>query len=271
MSPTRLHLKTGITPDTALRVLNELIMTIGNVTARVNDPEGFRDEYVDWVVKAENQLSGLTHDPDIVDHLLTHRYWQIHRLPELARPFYVVDSEVQTQKAWLTAIKSDFEHRVARATAAPGHLTIIDTNVLLHYLPPEQIKWPEIVGKLHVRLVIPLRVIEELDEKKYTGSARIAKRAREILPRIERSVGEAGLPGPLQSHVTIEVLTEPGQRHRPTDADEEILNTAAELRDLSGGEATIVTGDTGARLRAQALSLRTIRPPDTFLRDKDSG
>ena len=271
MAPARLHLKTGITPEIALRVLNELIMTIGNVTARVSGAEGFRDEYVDWVLKAGNQLSGLTHDTDVVDHLLTDRYWQIHRLLELARPFYVVDSEVQAQRTWLTAIKSDLEHRVARATAAPGHLTVVDTNVLLHYLPPDQIKWLEIVGEAQVRLVLPLRVIEELDEKKYTGSDRIAKRAREVLPRIERIVGPAGLPKQLQNDVTIEVLIEPGQRHRPMDADEEILNTAIELRDLSGKEATLITGDTGACLRAQALSLRTIRPPDGFLRDKDRG
>jgi hypothetical protein len=52
------------------------------------------------------------------------------------------------------------------------------------------------------------------------------------------------------------VPIDPGPRNRPEDADEEVLNTCRELSLLSSQDVTLVTGDTGMRLRAQALRLR---------------
>ncbi len=66
--------------------------------------------------------------------------------------------------------------------------------------------------------------------------------------------------------VTIEVPTDRGTRHRPVDADEEILNTCDELRDLAAGEVTLITGDTAMRLRAEVRGIRVVRMPDQYER-----
>jgi hypothetical protein len=42
----------------------------------------------------------------------------------------------------------------------------------------------------------------------------------------------------------------------------EILETAHELRRLSGRDPTIVTGDTGMRLRAEAEAIATVAMPE---------
>jgi hypothetical protein len=253
-----------------LPVLDELIAVVRNATADLGGPEGYRNRYVDWVGRAENAFAGIASDPGVLAHLLTDRYWHIHHLPELARPFYVVDAEIQFQIQWLLALKTDLEQRVQLATTAPGHLTVLDTNVLLHYMPPDQINWPEVIGEPMVRLILPLRVIEELDEKKYTGRQKIAQRARDVLPRIEGIVCPSGSPGAVRENVTLEVFVEPGTRDRPEDADAEILRTASELRDLAGQPVSFVTGDTGARLRAQGLSLTTVKMPDAYLRNREA-
>jgi predicted ribonuclease YlaK len=113
-----------------------------------------------------------------------------------------------------------------------------------------------------VRLVIPLRVIEELDAKKYTDSERLRRRARERLPKLYALVGAGGAPKVLPNgHGTLEVFIEPGPRVRPADADTEILETAHELAQLSGSKAIIVTGDTAMRLRAEAEGLATVTMP----------
>ena len=66
--------------------------------------------------------------------------------------------------------------------------------------------------------------------------------------------------------MTIEVPVEPGSRWRPADADEEILAFCAELPQLIGEPATIVTADTAMRLRAGAQGTRVVVPPDEYLR-----
>ena len=122
--------------------------------------------------------------------------------------------------------------------------------------------WREVVGQESVRLVIPLRVIEELDEKKYSASDKLRARARERLPKLYALVGAGGAPEPLNDgNGTIEVFIEPGPRTRPADADTEILETAHDLRRLSGQAVTIVTGDTAMRLRAEAEGLATAAMP----------
>lgn len=59
---------------------------------------------------------------------------------------------------------------------------MVDTNVLLQFQPPDQINWTELLHVAAVRLVIPLRVIEELDTKKHGRSQKLSERARELLP-----------------------------------------------------------------------------------------
>jgi predicted ribonuclease YlaK len=106
-----------------------------------------------------------------------------------------------------------------------------------------------------VRLIVPLRVVEEFDAKKYSGSKR-PERARALLPRLEALVGRDGSPGSVANGVTIEVPVEPRSRSRPADADEEILAFCAELPQLVGATATLVTADTAMRLRAGAKGRR---------------
>jgi predicted ribonuclease YlaK len=144
---------------------------------------------------------------------------------------------------------------------------VLDTHVLLHYQPVDQIPWPAVLGAQSVRLVIPLRVIEEIDAKKYARAANLAKRARNVLPSLERLVGPAGAPGRLTQEVTIEVPVETGPRYRPEDADEEILETCRELEQFTGQHVTLVTGDTAMRLRAQANAIPTRELPDNYARE----
>ena len=48
---------------------------------------------------------------------------------------------------------------------------------------------------------------------------------------------------------------------RSVDADTEILETARDLRLLSGSKVTIVTGDTGVRLRAEVEGIVAVAMP----------
>lgn len=273
--PLRLHLKDGgPQPVQAIQTLNERISAAKNLSGSVTlggfTPEaeaaylGRRQaDYLDWAETTEGQLGNVTHDPEVLALPYTSAYYEIRQLiPTSPRAVAFIDSEAARQVKALEGLRDDLQRRLDRATAAPGTITILDTNVLLHYQLPDSVAWREIVGHENVRLVIPLRVIEELDAKKYSASDKLRSRARERLPKLYSLVGAGGAPKELPNgHGTIEVFIEPGPRTRPADADTEILETAHDLRRLSGGTVTIVTGDTGMRLRAEVEGIRTVAMP----------
>jgi predicted ribonuclease YlaK len=64
------------------------------------------------------------------------------------------------------------------STERAGHIAVLDSNVLLHHLPPDQVNWQAATERPLVRLILPLRVVEELDSKKYGPSDRLRERAR---------------------------------------------------------------------------------------------
>jgi PIN domain len=276
----QLRLKHPIQPDHALEVLRELTSALDQLIMDGRSYDAVmrtRDNYLEWVELTEIKLSELTHDRAVVEQLHTPRYWEIRRLvPSDARPIPLIDGECRAQRDALQGMRENLEMHVNRARSAPGHITVLDTNSLLHYQLPNSIKWPEIVGQEQVRLVIPLRVIEELDAKKWgDGSEKLRDRARALLPKLDALIGPGGAPAPLADGVTIEVPVEylSGQpRVKPEDADEEILFTCRELWQLSGQPegVTLITGDVGMRIRAEALGgVRPVKLPDSYLRNRD--
>jgi hypothetical protein len=231
-----------------------------------------RDHYIEWVEDTELKLSDLTYDTAVVELLHTARYWEIRRtVPSDARPIPLIEAEIRSQRKLLHDLRTDLELRLQRAKG-DAHITVLDTHTLLHYEPPQSIKWTAVVGHPEVRLVIPLRVIEEVDARKYSRDQKLRDRARAVLPHLRDRVGLWGDPSPLREGVTLEVLIEPGPRSRPEDADEEILDTCRELWDFSGqeGGATLVTNDVGMHLRAMGIGgIRTVVLPEEYRRDKD--
>jgi hypothetical protein len=274
----RLYLKAGTTPADAIARLTDRVNAARNLGAEVPrhgmtpaaDADYLierRKRYIEWVEATETQLANLTNDSDIVLMPYTPAYWEIRQLtPYSPRPVAFIEGEIERQRQTLEDMRDDLQRRRERAVSAEGHITVLDTNVLLHHELPKAIDWGGLVGADRVRLVIPLRVIEELDSKKYSDSPRIRSKARDLIPKLRGFVGAAGRPAALRDGVTIEIYDEPGARNRPADGDTEILETARELERLSGEGVTIVTGDTGMQLRAETEGLRATTL-DAYWRD----
>ena len=79
----------------------------------------------------------------------------------------------------------------------------VDTNILLHYVPLDQVDWNEVCGTNSVTILIAPIVIEELDKQKRNSNAKISKRAKTVVKRI----GEIGLKRNLSPFVSFEVIT----------------------------------------------------------------
>lgn len=208
-------------------------------------------------------------DPELSAHLHGEAYWAI-RNPAFSdfRVIELVNMEAREQARWFEKLADHLDGLVQRMSAAQGTLAVLDTHVLLHYQPPEQVKWSEVIGANQVRLVLPLRVIEELDKKKYMARPELADRARRLLSRMWAMLAPtAGGPTLVCEGVTIEVPIDEGPRNRSLDADEEILDTCENLRNI-GAPVVLVTSDTGLSLRAVQRKIKVVPMPDSYLRKK---
>lgn len=104
-------------------------------------------------------------------------------------------------------------------------LAVIDTHVLLHFEVPAQVNWLQILGSSSVRLVLPLRVIEELDTRNYTARSGLAERARGVISWLRSELGDDPRTGvPVRQGVTMEVYMPSGSRRRGGDAHQEVLD-----------------------------------------------
>jgi hypothetical protein len=262
-----LTLKPGVEPERAAAVLHALAVGARDAATAGHEWHQVRDAYLQWVETVELQLASLTADLAVVAAVQNEHYWRLQDASaRFARPIPMMTAELARQQGRFESLAADLKERRERLAKAPGSIVVIDTHVLLHYQAPAHIPWPDVVGSTPVRLVVPLRVVEELDLKKWGENKRLASRARDVLPGIRRTVGPGGTPGRLRDNVTVEVPVPSRPRQRPPDADEEILATCDELAAFAGKVATLITGDTSMTIRAEAAGIAVAAMPDRFER-----
>ena len=275
-STERLRLKPGAQPKQALETLRELMIGVrnlpGELSVRLDSFDYIfkrRDRYLQWVENAEQVLSNHTDLATAYVIFDTPRYGRIRDIDiHTARPIPLINAEIEVQHSALEAIRDDLARRPEIATAAPGLITVLDTNTLEHFQLPNSIDWRKLLAQEQVRLVIPPTVIDELDRHKHDDSKRLRERARNVLPKLLEMVAEDGSPKAIREGVTLELQVDPAPN--AADADGEILATCAELALLAGQPVAIVTDDTRLRLRARRAGLQAMVPPETASRDERS-
>lgn len=181
-------------------------------------------------------------------------------------------SEIEFQLSQLQQAHEQV-HSLDRLSVRQGKIIVYDTNSLMHYQDPQSIVWTEILSGA-VRLVVPLIVLDELDHKRYSGTPKMAERARTAQRKLaallaDVSAGDkVNVPG--RPGVTFEVfLDEPGHR-RLQSADDEIVERTLLLQQLGDSPVTLLTHDIGMRLRAQAVGLLTLQLPESAAKPDDT-
>jgi len=215
--------------------------------------------YLDWAETAEKHMRLLFADTDLSDGLFGNRYWHIAGLPAAsAYGTRIINQEIAHQDARLQEAIETLQ-RWQTLGERLGDLLALDANVFLQYRPYDEIPWTEITGSPTVRLILTMPVLDEIEAKKQGDNRRLRKRARKILPRIDKAFGDEGvdffevqrdskpMPG-----VTMEILRDSsGRRRNTTDMDAEFLDRCEFLQQAAGRPVTVVTADTGMKIRAQ--------------------
>jgi rRNA-processing protein FCF1 len=226
--------------------------------------------YVNWARDCERRLLGVLVRSEVVPLFQNARHLEICSMGAGDQVLPMVSSEIEMKVAILREILSELKDAKARLDRAGGCPTVMDTNLLLQCSRPDQIRWASIIGE-PVRLIIPLRVLEELDEKKYGASQRLRKVSREILPWIE-SLFVTSETGPVSvgdpESTTLELLFSDRPRFKPQDPDEEVLEVAHEVAKFAG-RVKVVTADSNMRMRARAEGLDALQVPKSYWRISD--
>lgn len=144
----------------------------------------------------------------------------------------------------------------------------IDTNILLHYQPIEDIPWKEVVGAEEVIICIAPIVVEELDDQKDSHRlTKIRQRARKALHLIEESVSSDNFR--IRDGVWLQYMSEPDISFseyglRENKPDHNLVASLLSFDKESQEIALLITGDAGPRIKAGSLNLPAMKLPDEY-------
>ncbi len=243
---------------------------VSSFWARGEDWREVQNFYLQAVETADAQLAAMFDDDDgVAAGLFSSEYRLIREMTDATpRKAPLIDNEVRRQVHALESLREKARGALA-LRARPGSPVILDTNVLMHYHRPDEVSWREVTGEQPVRIILPMLVIDELDNKKYTGSDTMARRAAQAIRVLRRHSNGLQPDGAIVfgDGTTLEFLADDPGHSRTPNPDEELLNRAAFAQQAIGKPVTIVTGDLGMQLRASVRGLRHAVMPGKYAKD----
>ena len=143
----------------------------------------------------------------------------------------------------------------------------VDTNILLHFVPLDQVDWNEVCGTSSVTILIAPIIIDELDKHKRNSNAKISKRAKTVVKRI----GEIGLKGNLSPFVSFEVITKrpPIDLYQKYSLDKEeqddrLLAAILDYKQTHDQTIKLISNDLGPNLKCLSLEIGTLSLPEKY-------
>lgn len=263
-----MRLRPGVTASHAIKTLQELAQDAENRRAWTGTgEEGLRhgrDQYLSWAEGAERQLRNLLTEPNLIETLHSPRYWRIHQLDRYAaRPHPLIAAEIETQAALLRTVAAALES-FARLAGRTGPVLVLDTNVFLQCSLFTAVDWRREFELAEVRLVVPLVVLDELDDKTFSANRRLSRRADKVMRAFDEFMDDVLNDGAaaVRPNVTLEVLRDEDDHRRRASGDTEVLDRAEFLQQVIERQVTVVTADRGMRVRGKARGLQIWPMPE---------
>jgi hypothetical protein len=246
--------------------IDRAIMALSDLQGRLMNYRGHDDTfyYLAWCEEASRQFREQFASLELAE--LAERD---HRDVALAgtiatRPLEFLDRNIDIWQARLVAAKGQLE-ALKPFIERPGQIAVPDTSAFIEGEYFTDFDWRQLTGVQpagKLRLIVPMLVIDELDDLK--RDRRAGQRARSVLRRLRELQGAAplepcelaGRPG-----VTIEVLVDALDHSRLPDNDAEIIDRAQYIGELTGQSVLLVAGDYGMLYRAAAVGLGSVLIP----------
>ncbi|WP_235037082.1 PIN domain-containing protein [Actinomadura sp. K4S16] len=240
-----------------LRV-TESIRTLEQVRSRMpgRSVADIQRDYFNAVAEAESKLRSYFLWDDLLEDLYSKRYWQIGRLNDWPRPEELVANECESQIRRLSAARTRLEDW-RKLGEKEGTLVVLDTNAYMHGNQVTHIDWLRELGAKRVRIIMPIRVLTELDNNKYAGdfTRKRAHAALKPFPALLEEIQEKGYAD-LRKNVTLEILFDDRGHIPEPNPDDEIIARSVFLKQVTQRDVTLVTMDYSAQARAMSRGLR---------------
>jgi predicted ribonuclease YlaK len=188
----------------------------------------------------------------------------------------LVEAEIAEQRELLLAEMKALNEAASRWTW--GHLLVVDTSAVIH--GPHLWTWDPAdeygLSAERVQIVLPMLVLDELDDLKENSKQHTRNRARETLKWLAEKLGSNSnvvirqdrVADPTdgtvaRGEVHLDVLLDDVGHIRLPIADDEIVDRAATVASTSGRKVTLVTNDVGQAYRARlaGLEVRAVAQP----------
>ena len=256
MECMRLRHRVDYTIETLARVQSEL----GNTRGGGREAWERRDNWLRWWSSADSQLRNLFADGDLAASLAVSAD-KVRDVNLGALPFVALNRETDLWHERLGQVIEELE-ALKPFIDRPGTIVVPDTSAFIEgeYFTDQD--WQSLIGVSAtepVRLVVPILVVEELDDLK-RGRDRTQNRARSVLRRLwelNRDARKAvALPG--NRPVTIEVLVDGSWHVRRPVNDAEIIERALFVGEVTGRDAVLAAGDYSMLYQASSAGLKTV-------------
>ena len=265
----------GVDLNQLRQALWEVETRIGNVRATTGTAVDVYNAYISWVHETVRHLSPIVAGDGLDRLVLTQRYWTLQAQPTTA--------ELQPMRQLLNA-EIDERARIFREAVEsvdaekqrwlhPGALVMPDTSFYVTH--DDKIEDADLAAVVQlreepIRVVVPILVIDELDNLKRHTDKHVRWRAAYTLAVFDRVLRTSapsvlrdenfdavrnqagGIP---RGRITVEVMFDPPGHERLPIADDEIVSRALMAEARSGRRVRVVTYDTGQSTRARHAGL----------------
>lgn len=233
--------------------------------------------YVNCCTKVAEQLALQLRAEEVERLVLTRTHWAIRQLVSGRPPGLIptIDLELVACKIRLKDSADAIKLEISRWPAA-DFVIVPDTNVLVHVTNGDvsTVDWHsllDIAPNEDLVVVMLMAVIDELDRHKRSTKADVRQAARRALKQIDSLFPNSTDPVSVQparyaegGEVTVMLMTD-NLGHVPLGTpDGEIIDRALDLEARTSGRVLLLTGDTGAAIRARTAGLQChkIATPD---------
>lgn len=265
----------GADREGLLRTLVEVQTSLMNVRGTSPTVVDRFNNYIRWVAESVRLLRNQINPADLDRLLLTRRYWTLQAMVTSPTGMAgdLVNVELDDRLALLEeAIRTTREE--FQRWSRVQRLVVADTS--LYYQHPQKLEEMDLAVAIDCReeqieLVVPMAVVDELDDLKQSRDKHLRLRSMYTLAVIDRVAGTSGVgrlresdPSAMQSggiprgEIWIDVLFDlPGHVRLPI-TDDEIVDRALAVQILSGKDVTFLTYDTGQAMRARRAGLSSV-------------
>lgn len=211
------------------------------------------ESYLAWAGEAERMLTNVLGPNDVRLLIHTPRHWVIVQAATTASfgALGAVMAEIEDRISLVQHVREGWKIRRHRWSGQVLSVVLDSSFVVESSIAFEKVNWVAACNAHNVRVVLPLIVLDELDDLKRAGRKSVQTASRTAVREVQQRVTGLELHGTLDwVGGVLDVFADEPDHVRLANNDWEIVDRAAYLQTLAEGPVRLATYDGGMRARA---------------------